>query len=134
MKYRLIELKDKEGTLCYRIQKRNFLHIWKNVRTTKIEKELLNFIKVNKSIRDFYSKEYALKIIDRLKTKYPKYRDCRIYPTISDNIFYTLGWSNYRYYNDGEIYNYLIYGSYQECCDKIDKCIESSNYKQIINL
>ena len=134
MKYRLVELKDKEGDICYRIQKRNLFHIWRYVRTTKIIKEYPKWITLSKDIRNFYSKERAIEIIEQLKTKYTEYRGCRIYSTIDPNVFYTKEYGKVRFYSDDTIYYDLIYGSYQECCDAIDKRIESSSYKQIIEI
>lgn len=133
MKFRLIERKRDNGEIYYVIQRR-LLWKWRNFRIDEIH----SLGGVGASIHSFYvsfkNTEQAKATLERIQRKY-NYKEIAIYPTIDENIFYTL--YRAKRHDRCDWYDTLIYGSYESCCKQIDELLSAKKnrkYKKIINI
>lgn len=132
MKFRIVECKNNYGQIRYKIQYR-FLYLWwRDYKTPFITSyhvpfgelvdcafshEKYNYDKDKKyrslyySVDEFHSIEQAEKELERFLTKY-EYKSIPIYPACF-NKYYVLYWGDYKRFD--------IFGTYEECCNDIDR-------------
>lgn len=113
MKFRIVEVKNKEGFIRYKIQYKYLCLWWRDYKTPSISfyKHYKYYRSLYYSAYEFYSVEEAEKELNRFLTEY-EYKGIPIYPAHFDK-FYVLNWG-YK-----EIFD--IFGSYEECCNGIDR-------------
>lgn len=117
MKFRIVEYKNKNGELCYKIQEK-FLFFWMNYQIPKVIHLCDECAAVNRYAYCFDHKDRAEASLKR-SMQWREYKGCSLCPTIEDNVYYSdklsyrnerMGWREYK-----------IFGTYEECCAKIDQ-------------
>lgn len=126
MKFRVVEYKEKNGELYYKIQEK-FLFFWMDYRIPKVIHLCDERATVNRYAYCFRHKdrtEAALKCSMQCR----EYKGFSLYPTIEDNVYYSdkLSYRNERM----DWREYKIFGTYEECCAKIDRYFEERANKK----
>lgn len=120
MKYRIVERKDNDGKPYYKVQQK-FLFFWMGFMMDKVIRLSSGESTVNQYFYQFDSKERAEAALKR-SMQWGEYKGFSLYPTIEDNVYYSdklsyrnerMGWREYK-----------IFGTYEECCAKIDRYFE----------
>lgn len=126
MKYRIVERKDNDGKPYYEVQQK-FLFFWMGYQIPKVIHFHDDTAAVNRYFYQFDSKERAEAALKR-SMQWREYKGFSLCPTIEDNVYYS---DKLSYHNERMGWReYKIFGSYEECCAKIDQYfVERANKK-----
>lgn len=130
---RIVERKRDNGDIYYIIQRRLFWTWW-NYKVDEICDLDGGNIAIHSFSFAYSSAEQAKATLERTQRAY-NHKGVAIYPTIKENIFYTLFGA--KKHDKYDWYVTLIYGSYENCCKQIDEYLtakKNRKYKKVVDV
>ena len=133
MKFRIVEYKNKKRELYYKIQEK-FLFFWMDYRIPEVIHLCDERATVNRCAYCFDCKDIAEASLKR-SMQWREYKGFSLCSTIMENVYYCdmlsyhnerMGWREYN-----------IFGTYEECCAKIDRYFEeraNKKYRKIFRI